>query len=309
MTEARRAGAEGIDGRAVLASPGLHLSLALLALNDGVWKAAYGNAVTGKLSDVAGLFAFALFWTAVLPRRRTAVALVTAAGFALWKSPLAQPLLDAWNAAASPAVGRTVDAGDLAALAVLPLAWAYAARARPAPWCRRPVAWAVVPLALVAFAATVVVANVPLALTYPFAAPRSAVQAAMEGPGLERGSVAYLSPTPTPLPAAPDSAGERVLLRVPSTLCHSGYTADLWVRGDGARTDLHLRRAVSPGCTRMDVRDVRWAFERCVLPRIDAALAAAGHPQPAREDPGEAPRRGPPWRRETLRCLADDGAP
>jgi hypothetical protein len=291
-------------GRAVLASPGLHLAVAALALNDWVLKPAFGNALTGKLSDVAGLFAFALFWTALLPRRRLAVHLATAAGFAAWKSPLAQPLIDGWNAAAWPPVARTVDATDLVALAVLPLAWAYAEHARPAPWCRRPAEWAVVPLSLLVFAATTVAASVPMGpLTYPFAAPDSAVAAAFRAAPLGPGRSPYGGDE------APDGRARLVAVFVPATLCYRGVTADVVLRGAGDRTEAHFRRAGARGCSKLAARDTRWVFEACALPVVDAALARAGWPQPPRQDPGAAPAGGPPWDGEPLRCLGADGAP
>ena len=58
--------------RPSLTHPALLLTTAVLLLNDHVWKAAYGSALTGKLSDVAGLLAFAWCAAAVLPRRRRA---------------------------------------------------------------------------------------------------------------------------------------------------------------------------------------------------------------------------------------------
>src|SRR5699024_6811273 len=43
-----------------LASPLLMTAVAVLVVNDGVLKPAFHNALTGKLSDVAGVAAFAL---------------------------------------------------------------------------------------------------------------------------------------------------------------------------------------------------------------------------------------------------------
>ena len=44
-------------------------ALLLLLINDFLFKAAYHNWLTGKLSDVAGLFAWTFFWCVVLPAR------------------------------------------------------------------------------------------------------------------------------------------------------------------------------------------------------------------------------------------------
>jgi hypothetical protein len=118
----------------VLAARGFLIALAALLLNDFVLKPAFGNAVTGKLSDFAGLFAFAAFWMAVLPHRRRAVCAATAVAFVLWKSAAAQPLIDLWNAWTPLTVGRTVDASDLIALVSVGAAYQYV-RSAPRPWC------------------------------------------------------------------------------------------------------------------------------------------------------------------------------
>jgi hypothetical protein len=152
----------------LLVSPAFLGALALLLANDLVLKAALGNGVTGKLSDFAGGFAFAVFWMALLPRHRAAVCWTVGAAFALWKSPLATPVIGAWNVLPLFDVARVVDYGDLAALLVLPMAYRY----RPAPRMRlRALRPALALLAILAFAATSrmakpVIFNVPA--EYPF---------------------------------------------------------------------------------------------------------------------------------------------
>jgi hypothetical protein len=73
------------------------MAVALLILNDWYLKAVFGNTLTGKLSDFAGLTAFTIFWAALLPRWRRTVFIGTAAAFILWKSPLSEGPLTAWN--------------------------------------------------------------------------------------------------------------------------------------------------------------------------------------------------------------------
>lgn len=138
---------------ALLAPPVL-ASLALLLANDFALKPAYHNAATGKLSDVAGLFVFMVFWCAVFPRARTAVAVGTAIGFVFWKSPAAQPLIDAWNALGLLPIHRVVDMTDLVALLVVPAAWAYRPRPGPSTHLRRLLAPGVAAACLFAFGAT-----------------------------------------------------------------------------------------------------------------------------------------------------------
>ncbi len=64
----------------VVRSPVFLASLALLLVNDFYLKAQFGNWFTGKLSDFAGLIAFALFWSAVFPRHAKLVHIGTGIG-------------------------------------------------------------------------------------------------------------------------------------------------------------------------------------------------------------------------------------
>lgn len=97
--------------------------LFLLLLNDFVLKGLYGNWLTGKLSDFAGLFIFPLFWTALFPRYKTPIFWFTALAFIFWKSPYSQPFINIWNNMGVLTLGRVVDYTDLIALSMLPLAW------------------------------------------------------------------------------------------------------------------------------------------------------------------------------------------
>ena len=122
-------------------------AVALLALNDHILKAQYGNAVTGKLSDVAICFFLPLFTSAglgVLGMRnlmhRLAVGCVIAG--------TVFSMLEMWPAAvrlfcsAMPAVSSTLwaghgchmtsDATDLLCLLLIPLAFIYGCRRAPA---------------------------------------------------------------------------------------------------------------------------------------------------------------------------------
>lgn len=105
-----------------LANPFFISSLLLLIVNDWVLKTAFGNAVTGKLSDVAGLFAAAYFFSALLPTYKTTVHVATAILFIVWKTPLAEPLLGFLNHLGIPAF-RTVDYTDYLTLPAIALSW------------------------------------------------------------------------------------------------------------------------------------------------------------------------------------------
>jgi hypothetical protein len=57
------------------------IALAVLLLNDFMLKQVYPGFVTGKLSDFAGIFVFAVFWSSLLPRGRAIIIGSTAIGF------------------------------------------------------------------------------------------------------------------------------------------------------------------------------------------------------------------------------------
>jgi hypothetical protein len=171
----------------VLTSAPFGLAVALLVLNDWILKAAIGNWLTGKLSDVAGLAAFSMFWAAVLPRQRRMVFLVTGAAFVFWKSPLSEAALQAWNALALWPLARVVDYSDLLALGVLPLTYRRMCEMdRGEPACldhtvRRVRALAAGVTAIVAFTATSIVRPTPLKeAAYAMPAARDEVLAALD---------------------------------------------------------------------------------------------------------------------------------
>jgi len=116
----------------LLLTPGFLFSLLLLVTNDHLLKQLFHNWLTGKLSDVAGLFAFALFWLAVLPPTWWRSILVSiGAFFVIWKTDLSEPLLHLLNGLSALSFDRVVDYTDLWALAVLPVASWYAQTAAP----------------------------------------------------------------------------------------------------------------------------------------------------------------------------------
>jgi len=112
----------------LLTTPAFLAGLALLLLNDWIWKAEYGNWLTGKISDFAGLFVFLIFWTTILPKHKRLIFTLVAAFFVFWKSPFSQFLIDGWNSLGMWPIGRVVDYSDLLALSVLPLAFKFCNR-------------------------------------------------------------------------------------------------------------------------------------------------------------------------------------
>src|SRR5688572_9816134 len=95
------------------------LSVMVLLLNDFWMKQAFPGALSGKLSDFAGIAIVTLLLLA-LNLRRSLVFIGIAAGFAYWKSPLSQPLIDLVNIWLPWSIGRVVDYTDLLALMVMP---------------------------------------------------------------------------------------------------------------------------------------------------------------------------------------------
>lgn len=159
----------------IFASSGFLLGLAVLLLNDWYWKPVFHNQITGKLSDFAGLFIFPLFWMALFPKRKQLIVALTAGVFVFWKMPLSQPLLDAWNALGIWPLARTVDPTDLWALLMTPLSIGYASRAVPCPIPR----WAPLTLAVLAFAATSMVAFEQFDKPYDFNCSESTLRQRM----------------------------------------------------------------------------------------------------------------------------------
>lgn len=97
-------------------------SLTVLILNDFVLKSTYSNWLTGKLSDISGLFFVSLLLCAVFPRSKGLSLVFLAVAFSLWKSPISDPVIIAANSIGFSRFGRVVDYSDLYALSVLPLA-------------------------------------------------------------------------------------------------------------------------------------------------------------------------------------------
>lgn len=106
------------------------IPLAVLILNDFLFKTHFPGAVTGKLSDITGIWVLALTLLAFFPNRKNVVYISVSLFFLLWKSPFSQLMIDGWNALPLFTIGRVVDYSDLLALAVLPLS-GYVADAKP----------------------------------------------------------------------------------------------------------------------------------------------------------------------------------
>jgi len=96
------------------------LALVMLLVNDALLKRAYPGLITGKLSDFAGIAVVALPLLAAFPRHARAIYLAFFGAFLWWKSPASGAFIAFMNDVQPLNIGRTVDYGDLIALAVLP---------------------------------------------------------------------------------------------------------------------------------------------------------------------------------------------
>jgi hypothetical protein len=176
---------------AVLTSAPFLVAVAVLLLNDWVLKVAFENWVTGKLSDVAGLAAFSMFAAVVFARHLRTVFFATAVGFLLWKSPLSDGVLEAWNAVGPWPLGRVKDYSDLLALGVLVPTYRHMrqmqelCRPRYASLPRRVAAAAAGLVGIMAFTATSVRRPTPIETTsYPLLASRDEVLAGLDSIGI-----------------------------------------------------------------------------------------------------------------------------
>ena len=100
----------------VLTRPAYLAAVVILVVNDVWLKYAWPGFITGKLSDVAGLFAFAVF-AAWVTRRPALACIATGIAFVIWKSPLVEPLIE------GTPFSRVPDQTDLFALLILPFAY------------------------------------------------------------------------------------------------------------------------------------------------------------------------------------------
>lgn len=139
----------------ILLTPLFLLGLAILLLNDFILKYEYSNVLTGKLSDIAGLFIFPIFFSAIFPRNNKVVYALTILIFGYWNTTLAQGLIDFFNNIGVH-IGRIVDPTDFFALAVLPFSYIHFKKliAKPRLSIITPIRIAISSIAIFSFIAT-----------------------------------------------------------------------------------------------------------------------------------------------------------
>jgi hypothetical protein len=103
----------------ILVSPGFLIGLLVLLANDFFFKDYFHNALTGKLSDIAGLFIFPLFISVLLRSQSKLIFFGVAVFFIYWKSPLSEGLLNGLSFLSGLHFERVVDYSDLLCLPVL----------------------------------------------------------------------------------------------------------------------------------------------------------------------------------------------
>lgn len=108
----------------VLRSPWFLLGLFTLLVNDFYLKANFPGFVTGKLSDVAGLFIFPFFFSALLHAYKKHIYFLTAILFILWKLPISNGVVTFLNSNYIP-INRVTDLTDLITLLILPVSFFY----------------------------------------------------------------------------------------------------------------------------------------------------------------------------------------
>jgi len=111
-----------------ITSGGFITALFVLLLNDFYFKPYFHNAITGKLSDFAGLFIFPFFFSSFALRFKTSIYVFTGLSFIFWKSSHSQSLIDWWNQHGLLTIGRTIDYTDLSALLILPISYFYSGK-------------------------------------------------------------------------------------------------------------------------------------------------------------------------------------
>ena len=97
--------------------------LCVLFLNDHYWKLAFANAITGKLSDFAGVLILPMLLSYLFPRWIKVNIILAGILFIYWKSPISEPFIQFYNDWAFIKIHRVVDYTDLMALVTLPVAY------------------------------------------------------------------------------------------------------------------------------------------------------------------------------------------
>ena len=99
------------------------LGLILLIVNDHFLKDLYGNFITGKISDFAGVLIFPMFLKFIFRLTTKKSIFFTIVFFIYWKSGFSQSLIDTINSIFWIRFDRVIDYTDLVAFIILPLSY------------------------------------------------------------------------------------------------------------------------------------------------------------------------------------------
>ncbi len=103
-----------------IVNPFFGIGIVILLVNDHLLKWQFGNWLTGKLSDFAGVFILPLFVAFLFPKLKSKASLISGLFFVCWKLPISQPLIELYNQIAPIPLTRVVDPSDFLALLILP---------------------------------------------------------------------------------------------------------------------------------------------------------------------------------------------
>tara|TARA_B100000508_G_scaffold55003_3_gene42649 strand:+ start:15411 stop:16154 length:744 start_codon:yes stop_codon:yes gene_type:complete len=226
--------------------------LIILLMNDFFLKETFHNWFTGKLSDFAGLFVFALFWIALFPKHKLKVLITTGIIFILWKSPLSQSFIDGFNSMNFFAIDRVVDFTDLLALSILPLAFLVAHRT---PGLRKLRLSPSIPIVAAAFAfgATSYSTNEELNKSYTVNTPKDSLLNRLN----RLDSVSILK----------NNALDTIDVSIQNELCHDNINVKLTVSEiNESTTAITILNATHP-CPRKEVKekDILESFENRIV--------------------------------------------
>ncbi len=217
----------------ILTSRAFLLSLSLLLLNDFYIKPHFPGLISGKLSDVAGLFAFALFWIAMFPKFRGTVCVVIALAFILWKSSYSQPIIDALNGLQMGRISRTVDLTDLIVLPIISLAYIYGGREKQRRQVPRWTAAFMAVVAVFAFTATSYRTRFDYQNKYYFQGSKTDL--------FNRIDELHLTYFDHPLRSEEKASGQ-LRLEIPSSICFDSITAVVEVTDETGQTIVSLKQ-------------------------------------------------------------------
>lgn len=101
------------------------LGLTILILNDLYFKYTFGGFITGKLSDISGLFIFPFFWSIFFRNHKLNIYILTAIAFTIWKLPISSAVISSLNDLLGVNFYRTIDYTDIFTLIILPVSYRY----------------------------------------------------------------------------------------------------------------------------------------------------------------------------------------